>query len=449
MIIIMANQERIITYVPQAESRDELREMDVFRRGIWLYTNRLGQNYSAVLAMSLAYQVFVAVFIGIRLVYSLSIIPKGLPEVLALIIACLIGLFFQGLILFEAGQVVWLRRTDRLKNLLEQDSYWWYVIVTVLVLLVTLDFLLLIMAVTGTPDLFRAWQVARTDHATFIADALLLALNLMTILRCASVMRTSTSEQNQREIEERLRAIADEILLEAGDSVKAEMQQIWRQLSLDPRRFLPLQKAVLNLIQQQHPDMFPEGLGGDTWAYDFSANNFTALPPHLHQALLAGRSNRYRFKDSDAAHLWSLPPQDLAQAISFNLHTYGDPRFVNALDPAAPEFAFNPVDFKRAFALQSPPPISTSARSKVAAENILAGLNLVNPAEERFADKPSFIQALGQRPAEMVRFASYLMNVAAPKKLEGQQYVAGQGVTIFDLFDLLELQFYYREFTAR
>ena len=32
------------------------------------------------------------------------------------------------------------------------------------------------------------------------------------------------------------------------------------------------------------------------------------------------------------------------------------------------------------------------------------------------------------------------------RKLKGGQFVAGQGVTIFDLFDLVELQFYYRQF---
>lgn len=34
------------------------------------------------------------------------------------------------------------------------------------------------------------------------------------------------------------------------------------------------------------------------------------------------------------------------------------------------------------------------------------------------------------------------------KKLKGAQFLVGQGVTIFDLFDLLELQFCYREFMS-
>jgi hypothetical protein len=46
------------------------------------------------------------------------------------------------------------------------------------------------------------------------------------------------------------------------------------------------------------------------------------------------------------------------------------------------------------------------------------------------------------------RFVQYLMQAPAAKKLKGAQFVAGQGVTIFDLFDFLELQFYYREFIA-
>ena len=66
--------------------------------------------------------------------------------------------------------------------------------------------------------------------------------------------------------------------------------------------------------------------------------------------------------------------------------------------------------------------------------------------EEKFADKESFIKALGQEPVIQARFTQYLMQTPATKKLKGAQFVARQGVTIFDLFDLLELEFYYREF---
>ncbi len=38
------------------------------------------------------------------------------------------------------------------------------------------------------------------------------------------------------------------------------------------------------------------------------------------------------------------------------------------------------------------------------------------------------------------------MQEPAARKLKGVQFVAGQGVNIFDLFDLLELQFYSRQF---
>ena len=70
----------------------------------------------------------------------------------------------------------------------------------------------------------------------------------------------------------------------------------------------------------------------------------------------------------------------------------------------------------------------------------------LNLTQESFADKESFIRALGQQPVMQARFAQYLMQAPATRKLKGAQFVAGQGVTIFDLFDLLELQFYYREF---
>ena len=68
--------------------------------------------------------------------------------------------------------------------------------------------------------------------------------------------------------------------------------------------------------------------------------------------------------------------------------------------------------------------------------------------EERFADKESFIKALGHEPVLQARFAQYLMQEPATRKLKGAQFVAGLGVTIFGLFDLMELQFYYREFTG-
>lgn len=69
-------------------------------------------------------------------------------------------------------------------------------------------------------------------------------------------------------------------------------------------------------------------------------------------------------------------------------------------------------------------------------------------AQESFADKESFIKVLGQQPVMQARFAQYLMQAPDSRKLKEAQFVAGQGVTIFDLFDLVELQFYYREFVG-
>lgn len=71
---------------------------------------------------------------------------------------------------------------------------------------------------------------------------------------------------------------------------------------------------------------------------------------------------------------------------------------------------------------------------------------MLNKGYLGLADKESFIKALGQLPVIQARFAQYLMQESATTKLKGVKFVAGQGVTIFDLFNLLELQFYYRHF---
>ncbi len=409
--------------------------------------------------MSLAYQVGVALFIGIRAIRNLPLLSwiptDSVPlQLIAMLAAVIAGLFIQGLLIAEAAQVVWLRRTDRLKTRLEKDSYWWWVMLFVLIITLAGDFLLVFLAITGTSDPGPAWAAARVNMLTFVTDGILMLLNLLTLLRSASVMRTSTSEINRQEVEERLKAIADEILLEAGDATRLEAQQVWKKLSADPRKFLPLQKAVLDQIRNQHPDFFPASLGGDTWAYDISANSFAALPPHLHQALIAGRANSNRFTDRDSAHLWNMAPADLAELIGFNLQTYGSPRFINAIDPNEPEFAFTPpADFS--LALQTPAPVQPGRPGSTNHSHTARGATtnragqaqvVIDPANQNFADKESFLQALELQPAVKLRFAQYLINNAATKKLGGNQFVAGQGVTVFDLFDLLEIQFYYRQF---
>ena len=44
----------------------------------------------------------------------------------------LAGFLFQAALIAEAAHVVWLRRTDKIKLRLEQDSGWWRVMVVVL-----------------------------------------------------------------------------------------------------------------------------------------------------------------------------------------------------------------------------------------------------------------------------------------------------------------------------
>ncbi|NWJ98187.1 MAG: hypothetical protein HXX20_20725 [Chloroflexi bacterium] len=455
------SNNKVITYVPQSDD-DATAEMGTLRRSLYLYTNRLGLNYSLVLGMSLAYQGSVALFIGIRAIRNLPVLnwipTDSVPlQVIALLAAIIAGMFIQGLLIAEAAQIVWLRRTDRLKTRLEKESFWWWVMLFLLLITLSGDFTLVFFAVTGTTDLAPAWAASKVNMLTFITNGILMLLNLLTLLRSASVMRTSTSEINRKEVEERLKAIADEILLEAGDATRLEAQQVWKKLSADPRKFLPLQKAVLDKIREQHPDFFPASLGGDTWAYGINNNSFAALPPHLHQALIAGRANSSRFTDRDSAHLWNLAPDDLAELIGINLQTYGSPRFINAIDPEQPEFAYTPpADFSTAFQTPSRPAASNSGSNpprplntgRVIATAAPTIPTVINPANQEFADKESFLQALEQQPAVKLRFAQYLINNAAAKKLGGSQFVSGQGVTVFDLFDLLEIQFYYRQFVG-
>jgi hypothetical protein len=436
----------IITYVPQAASDTPSPDMGTVRRAVWLYTHKLGLEFTLVLILSLGYQVLVAIYIGIRALRNIPLlawIPTDIPawQLVGYAAAILAGVFVQGLLVAELAQVVWMRRTDRLKIRLMSDSIWWWVHLGVLVTVIGLDFLLLFMAVTGTTDIGRGWHEANASQMTFIADMLLTILNMLTLLRCAAVMRTSTSEENRREVEERLTAIADELLLDAGDATREQAQQVWRTLNADPRKFLPLQDAVLDILRRNHPDLLPSELGGDTWCYDFTGNTFAALPPDLHLAMSQSRGKRDRFSDEDQRRLWSLPPLDVSELIAFNFDSLGRPRFVDLTDPTNPEYVYHSPNFE---ALVTPPGSNRNGRTTKAPAGAKA--TAPDPLTTTFADRESFLMAL--EDADKVRFASYLKREAFRQKYN-EDWTEGAGVEIWKTFDLVELQYLYKQWLTR
>ncbi len=281
--------------------------------------------------------------------------PEAPFQVIGSVLAVLAGFLFQAALIAEAAHVVWLRRTDKIKLRVEQDSGWWRVMVVVLGILVAFDFVLLFMAMSGARDLVTAWNLSSVDQLTWFSTFGLLIMNLLTLLRCASVMNTSTTELNRRAVEERTKAIAEEILIDAGDATRSEALRVWRQLGTSPQKFIPLNEAVLGLIQRAHPDFFPDKLGGDTWAYDVSSNSFTAITPNLHTSLLAARDKRDKLGDM-GAHLWGMGPEELAEAVSYNLKSYGKPRFVDFTVPDEPLYSFQPpAPFEKVFNVNAQP----------------------------------------------------------------------------------------------
>ncbi len=460
-------QPNVISYVPQPDEERPASDMGTIRRGLWMYTHKLGLNFSLVLFLALAYQAFVAVFIALRGVRALPMFaklsPEPLPQALGTIGAIIVGFIIQGLIIAEMAQVVWLRHPDRLKVRLMSGSIWWWIMLVALIVTIGIDFFLLFMSVTGANNLGDAMKTTFSEDQLIIATTVLLAiLNLLTLLRCASVMRTSTSEEIRQEVEERLKAIAEEILIDAGDSARAKAAQVWKKLSVNPQRFVPIHDSVLNLISTQHPELVPPQLGGDAWAYDFSGNTFAALPPDLHQALLQSRhrtalknnggkhSKGHQYMDEDQAHLWKLPPADLAEVINYNMETYGKPRFVDITEPETPRFMTRPVEFSSLYAQPQP---TTPSNPIVAAPPTLN--SLPQPQTQPITITPMQLPAgssnsndvaqfvSGLTPRERALFGAYLTNTVFPH-VHGSSFPQLADLSIWEAFDDVELQWYYR-----
>ncbi len=445
----MNKNPRVITYAPQDTEAEErpASDMGTIRRGLWIYTHKLGLNFSLVLFLALCYQAFMAVFIGMNGVITLPIFKSLRTSdntaivVLGNLIAILVAGVIQGLIIAEMAQVVWLRHPDRLKVRLMSGSIWWWIMLVALILTIGIDFLLLFLSITGAETLAAAWQASLRYQMNGLTILLLAILNFLTLLRCASVMRTSTSEEIRKEVEARLKAIAEEILIDAGDSARQKASKVWKKLSVDPQRFVPIHDSVLNLISSQHPNMVPPELGGSTWAYDFSGNTFAALPADLHQALL---QNRYRATNNPRTHLqseenqmlWKLPPTDMAEMIGYNLDTYGQPKFVDITEPDQPKFMSKPIDMTSLGFQTNHGPLQTVSTQSLAQPTDMSQ-SQVTPV----LPMSSIIGTL--QPMEKALFSVYLSNVVFPA-VHHTNFPAGSSINIFDVFDEVDLQYYFR-----
>ncbi len=460
------SRQKVITYIPKEtqEVEEPSSDMGTIRRGLWMYTHKLGLNFSLVLLLALAYQAFVAVFIALNGMKTVPIFSNisptdNLQQVLSNTAAIVMAGIIQGLIIAEMAQVVWLRHPDRLKVRLMSGSVWWWIMLAALIVTIIIDFLLLFLSITNKTNLAEAWQSVLKNQMSGFMILMLSILNFLTILRCASVMRTSTSEEIRREVEERLNAISEEILIDAGDSARAKAAQVWKKLSVNPQRFIPIHDSVLNLISKNHPTMLPPQLGGDTWAYDFTGNTFAVLPPDVHQALLQNRyrvahDNKPPFETDDNQLLWKLPPVDMADMISFNMETYGKPRFVDITEPENPKFLTRPVEFGMLGLQNSAAPVPQAPANPMLQNNMTQPLT--NPVMNSgmvtqpmavnqqvvMAPAGNFVGNL--TPTEKALFGSYLTNTVFPH-VHGSKFPQGvPDLSIFEVFDNVELQWYYR-----
>lgn len=458
----MNNRQNVITYIPKEsqETEEPSSDMGTIRRGLWMYTHKLGLNFSLVLLLALSYQGFVAVFIALNGMKTIPVFANISPTdnaqvVLATVGAIVMATIIQGLIIAEMAQVVWLRHPDRLKVRLMSGSVWWWIMLLALIMTIVIDFLLLFLSITGKTNLPEAWQSVLKNQMTGFTILMLSILNFLTLLRCAAVMRTSTSDEIRREVEERLSAIAEEILIDAGDSARAKAAQVWKKLAVNPQRFIPIHDSVLNLISRNHPQLVPPQLGGDSWAYDFTGNTFAAVPPDVHQALL---QNRYRigkehktpFEADDNQLLWRLPPNDIAEMIGFNMETYGKPRFVDITEPEHPKFLSRPIEVS-ALGFNNPPVQVTQPQVQInppmaqeTAPQPLQALPGAGATSQQMvvAAGPSLVTGL--TPTEKALFGSYLTHTVFPH-VHGSKFPQGvPDLSIFEVFDQVELQWYYR-----
>jgi hypothetical protein len=156
----MRNDKNVITYIPEQAGDKPSAEMGLVRRGLWVYVNRMGLDFSLVLLVSLGYQACVAVLIALK---SMRYVPvfdqllahsEGWQQILSYVAAITVALIIQGILILELAQVVWLYKPDRLKVRLMSGSVWWWVMLGTLLITLPLDFTLLFLGIAAQPD----WQ---------------------------------------------------------------------------------------------------------------------------------------------------------------------------------------------------------------------------------------------------------------------------------------------------
>jgi len=339
-------------------------EMGLIRRSLWYFTNRLGLDFALSLLLSLFYQLFVALFIALRGMSNLPIIHSlynsGLAaQILAVVISVVLSLLIQGLVVAEMAQVVWLRYPERLNIRLMSKSVWWSIITIALIITLVFDFSLLFMATTEQNNIFQAFSFMITGNQfTGVLVFLLSLLNFLTILRCASVMRTTTVENTGRNLQEYLVGIAQDTLVSASDTVHRQTALLWKSLGVPPDRLIPLHNSVIDFVVATHADKLPQQLPGSAWSYDWKGNRLVMVPPEVHAALL---QNTEQFsqpqlpgadtnKSGGTAHnrpngsttnqvpnpsdvFWKMGARQQSELINLNLETLGRPDVVDATDP--------------------------------------------------------------------------------------------------------------------
>lgn len=444
-------------YRQQTQSAPEMRTLG---RWLWFYTHKFGLDFGLVLVLALGYQCFMSVFIGLNGIVTLHIFDGLLNKsanpagpIVGSILAVLVAGLVQGLIIAEMAQVVWLRRPDWLRVRLMSGSIWWWVMLVALVVTVTLNFLLLFLSITGQANLVAAWQAVTADQKSGLVILLLSILNVLTLLRCAASMRTSTNEENRRDVEEHVRAMADEVLLTAGEGVRKKAVSFYNSMGGgDPWQYVPITEAVIKLVSSQHPGIFPPELEGSSWAYNPTGNAFVSMPADMHLALLQNQGqSQGNIRNSGgggnerARQMWQLEPPEQAESIDINLQRYGKPKFVLATEPGSPVFMGQPNVNMQALrengGMQSQPHTSPSSSShfpQLAAPtsntSSQVSFNQSQGGNFNLAAIPSLEQAL---------FANYLSNRVFPA-IHGENFPVNANLNVFEMFDEVDLQWYYR-----
>jgi hypothetical protein len=433
---------RVIAYMPKEEGSDQMAEMGAFRRGIWFYTNKLGLEFNLVLSLSFAFQVVIACYIGMKGMKTLPILTEldKLNSLIASIIAVITALFMQALLIAELAQVIWLRHPDKLKVRLQAGSIWWWLMLFALIVSTLINFLLLFLSVTGKDNLGEAWKASTTNQQSGFITLLLCLLSFLTMLRCASVMKTATSAEIKKEVREKLEAIATEMLLDAGEATRTQAMTVWANLNVNPTKFLPLQDTVLKLLSEQYPDIVPAEIIGDSWGYDFGGNALARVPPALHHALMQTRHRAVDERLNNLDYLWKQPPSALAEMIAYNLEAFGSPKYIDATNPEQPRFLtqhrVNLDQFEPATYTETEAEPITEAKSEIAIQE-----------KETLSEGEIFAKNL--KPAERVQFGLYLSEVIFPARNNGRVFPTNANVSIYACFDLVDLQWYLKYYRSQ